>query len=70
MKESFPLIKQNCMQIHSFGQLTNYGTHYLKLYKQILQLACWKNIYQLYIIILVLERNKLSTVDSDLLLAI
>ena len=42
MKESFPLIKQNCMQIHSFRQLPNCGTHYLKLYKQILQLARWK----------------------------
>ena len=29
-----------CMQIHSFRQLPNCGTHYLKLYKQILQLAC------------------------------
>ena len=70
MKESFPLIKQISVQIHSFRQLPNCGTHYLKLYKQILQLACWKNICQrmtlwfLYIIILVLERNKLSTVDS------
>ena len=33
-------IKQNCMQIHSFRQLPKCGTHYLKLYKQILQLAC------------------------------
>ena len=30
------------MQIHSFHQLPNCGTHYLKLYKQIFQLACWK----------------------------
>ena len=64
LKESFPLRKQNCTQIHSFRQLPNCGTHYLKLYKQILQLACWKNICQrmtlwfLIIIILVLERNK------------
>ena len=32
--------KKNCMQIHSFRQLPNCGTYYLKLYKQILQLAC------------------------------
>ena len=51
------------MEIHLFHQLPNCGTHYLKLYKQILQLVCWKSICQrmtlwfLYIIILALERN-------------
>ena len=41
MKESFPLIRHNYMQIHLFRQLPNCGTHYVKLFKQILQLACW-----------------------------
>ena len=40
MKESFPLIKQKYMQINSFHQLPSCGTHYLKLTKQIRQLAC------------------------------
>ena len=33
-------LKYTYMQIHSVHQLPNCGTHYMKLYEQILQLAC------------------------------